>query len=285
MSNKHFNFIFPQWQGNTEPSPYYGAVELESLYLDGKVVGRSSVAEPGALALKNGITGYDVIVHQLAKAFALLDQENPDTIFTVGGGCDAGVVPISWLNSKYDGDISVVWLDAHADMNTPETSPSGMFCGMPMRTVLGEGDSAICDLLPLPLKSSQVLMGGVRLWDVPEAEFRLKNGIANITVEEMRQDAESLYEAVKDLGHSRVYIHLDIDVLDGKHYPQTPFAADGGLTCDELLAVLSPVFDRCKIAGFGLFEYAPVGKKLEFIRKLVEKGINLGAAHSCCKPA
>src|SRR5260370_10128057 len=87
-------------------------------------------------------------------AHHLLKKNNPRRIFPLGGDCGIDVVPISFLNKRYDGDLAVIWLDAHADANTPQSSPSKTFHGMALRTLLGEGvpqlaAASFSTLLPL----------------------------------------------------------------------------------------------------------------------------------------
>ncbi|WP_368501527.1 arginase family protein [Phascolarctobacterium sp.] len=57
-------------------------------------------------------------------------------MFSVGGGCDADVPVIAYLNKKYGGKLTVLWLDAHGDLNSPQESQTGLFYGMPARTLL-----------------------------------------------------------------------------------------------------------------------------------------------------
>ena len=85
----------------------------------------------------------------------------------------------------------VVWLDAHGDLNTPETSPSGNLWGMPFRMILDGGAVATTD----------VALVGARNLDPGEAEFVAENGID-----------DSLDRALD--GVDRVYLALDVDVLD-----------------------------------------------------------------------
>lgn len=105
-------------------------------------------------------------------------------------------------------------VDAHADLNTPESSPSKAFHGMPLRILLGEGNSAFVDLLFSNLEPAQICYVGLRDLDDPESEYIMQHNITTI--------ADCLFEDVQDkIKHFKnVYIHLDLDVLDKSEPPQ-----------------------------------------------------------------
>ena len=62
--------------------------------------------------------------------------DSPDKLFTLGGGCDADVPCLLYLNEEYRGDLTVIWFDAHGDLNTPEESATSLFYGMPLRSLM-----------------------------------------------------------------------------------------------------------------------------------------------------
>ncbi|MBQ4132567.1 MAG: arginase family protein [Desulfovibrionaceae bacterium] len=254
---QHLNLIFPQWQGNTEDSPLRGALEFMGFYLNGLSMRLAAVGDNPDLVKEAGIIGRAEIVSQLRDCIRLLEESNPDTIFTLGGGCDAGLPAAAWLNAKYQGDLCLVWFDAHADLNTPETSPSGMFCGMPLRALTGEGDAEICAMLPRLFRPEQLILAGVRTTDKAEADFIETNSIPVISCEELAKGPESLLEAVAAKGFSNVCIHVDLDVVDPSLFPNTRFPEPGGITPEILLAQVEALCNQFKVKGAGIFEYAP----------------------------
>jgi arginase len=72
-----------------------------------------------------------VLRKQASAAYDIVQQNQPDFILTTGGDCGTAPVPIAYLNQKYDGKLAVLWIDAHADIHVPQTSPLGTFHGMP----------------------------------------------------------------------------------------------------------------------------------------------------------
>ncbi len=284
MPQKHLNLLFPQWQGNTEKSPLHGADELEKIYFASlrqefphtPPLSSINVCSNDLLELKNNIKGHAQIKKQFEAVFKLLDSNNPDTIFTLGGGCDAGLPSIVWLNKKYAGDLAVVWLDAHADMNTPETTPSGMFCGMPTAALMGFGDQELIELLPSTLNPRQLLLGGVRTLDAAEASLIKNHGIRLISVKNIEDDPNYLVGALHAMNYKHVYIHLDLDVLDPQSFPNTPFPEPCGLSQKNLLVAIMAMLTSFKTVGMGVFEYAPAGgKKTEWMETIMRLGINL----------
>ena len=278
---KHRNFIFPQWQGNTEKSPLYGAREFERLYLSGEPICMAPVSEFDDLPLERGISGRADIVRQLKAAFGLPEQNQPETMFSVGGGCDAGLVPAAYLNQKYQGDLCLVWFDAHGDLNTPQTSPSGMFCGMPLRTLLGEGDPEIVDMLPRVFEPHQVVMAGLRITDRVEADFIEEKQIAVVGVEQLNRGLSALLDAVQNTGCRNLCIHIDLDVLDPGEFPNTPFPHPGGIRPEVLMSQVRALNDKFAIKGLGIYEYAVSGgEKLSWLEELVEIGTRLSEGKS-----
>ena len=123
------------------------------------------------LKVENKILGYSPILQQLTKVRETIWQHNPDRLFVIGGDCSIDIAPISFLNHKYARDLAVIWIDAHADLNTPASSPSHHFHGMPLRVLLGEGDAKIIELSDSVLSSKQVFLVGARDFDPPEQKL------------------------------------------------------------------------------------------------------------------
>ena len=134
-------YINPQWQGGGDLSTYAGAEEIKE-YLAGQdfVTLPVSTDEAEMAVRKNRIKGYDALHRQMHSAYNYLRTDAPDKIFALGGGCDADVPAIVYLCERYRGDLSVIWLDAHGDLNAPEESASSLFYGMPIK----ETDEAAC---------------------------------------------------------------------------------------------------------------------------------------------
>jgi arginase len=156
----------------------------------------------------------------------------PRRPLVLGGCCCAHVGAVRGLAAR-GRRVAVVWLDAHGDLNTPETSPSGNEWGMPLRMLLDDG----------VLRAEDVALVGVRNLDPPEAEYLRATGIGD-DVDRALRDTDALYVA------------LDLDVLEPGELPV--FVPEpGGPTAAELEERLRGLSARHSVAGAGLTGLLP----------------------------
>ena len=252
--------VVPQWQG----SPSSRAMQL----IDGAqaIAGDLPRASTTVLdvpmeageSLGSGIHRLSALQRvrgMIADALDAHDVAAPqEPVLTIGGDCGVALAPIAHAAQRSPG-LAVVWIDAHPDLNTPDSSPSGAFAGMVLRAVLGDGDSG----LSIPagtIAAERVVVGAARSFDDAELELVSARGIATLTVEALR-DADALADAVEATGADAVYVHVDIDALDpaevaGNAHPE-PF----GLTVAELTAAVARLRERVPLAGASLAGYSP----------------------------
>ncbi|MBQ8054155.1 MAG: arginase family protein [Lachnospiraceae bacterium] len=145
---------------------------------------------------KNGIRGFDILHTQMQLAYERLRKDAPDKVFALGGGCDADVPVIVYLSEKYQGDLTVIWLDAHGDLNTPGESASSLFYGMPLRSVL---DGQCFGLLEnrCSLGISQIIHIGGRDFDEAESALIKDAGMAAYSVQDIRADSGLIHRIVE----------------------------------------------------------------------------------------
>lgn len=92
----------------------------------------------------------------------LLEKQNPDKILTLGGECSVSVLPFSYLGHKYKGDVVVVWIDAHKDLNLPGDSYEG-YHAMALASCCGLVDKeGIAKILPYHFSPKDCILVGVR---------------------------------------------------------------------------------------------------------------------------
>lgn len=279
MSRKHLNLVFPQWQGGgKDRSPYYGAKEFCELYLNPALVTEIAVDMEEAPDTIHHIFGYQPIIRQLQRAHDFLNQEAPDTLFTLGGSCDANIPPVAYLNRKFAGDMTVLWFDSHGDLNTPLSSPSKHFFGMPLRTLLGDGDDWIVGNLPSTLMSGQVVLMGARDLDPEEKSYIDRCAIPVLTVSDIEQSVEGVLDAVRLKGSRNLYIHIDLDVLEPAQFPYVPVPVPGGLAMDTLQTLLGMLNTEFNLVGLGVMEYKPTGKtRYRLFEEICKIGTGLSA--------
>ncbi len=182
---------------------------------------------------------------------------DPQNTVLLGGDCSSDLTLAAASNARFAPDLAVIWLDAHADLNTTQSSPSGHLHGMVLRALLGECDPDVLAFVPRPLTPRQVFLAGARDFDPPEADYVQSRAVRVLSVETLRFNPSSLARAVRDAGFTRVHVHLDLDILDLTHFSSTGFSGHGGIAPLELEAVIHAIRVHLEIVSFAVTEYAP----------------------------
>lgn len=277
MDNELLKLLFPQWQGSVEDKNLYNGVQsIKKQLLQNKDFEEIQVSLDEDLVEKNNVIGYDVIREQLNEAVKVLNKHKPKKIFLIGGDCGTELAPVTYLNKKLDGDLYLLWLDAHGDLNTPESSPSKAFHGMPLRAILGEGDPDILGLCYSHLSPKQVSLAGGRDFDQPEIDFIKANNIINLSIDEIKKSNIDL-NYIKEKGYKNIYIHLDLDTLDPKSFPDVMLPVEKGFDFETVLKFLKDLKNNYNIAGFSIQEFSPIGEgNVALLADLVDFGLNIG---------
>jgi arginase len=197
---------------------------------------------------------------------------DPQNTVLLGGDCSSDLTLVAASNARFAPNLAVIWLDAHADLNTPQSSPSGHLHGMVLRALLGDGDPDVLAFVPRPLTPRQVFLAGTRDLDPPEAEYVQSQAVRVLGVDELKSNPSSLARAVRDAGFTRVHVHLDLDILDLTHFSSTGFPGHGGIAPIELEAVIDAIHAQLQIVSFAVTEYAPSSdqpRDLETVVRLV----------------
>ncbi len=263
-----------QWQGGADPVTFDGAKEITKMYLAGldyiflPVFTNKSEIE----VKKSGILGFNVLHRQMQSAYERLQEEAPAKVFVLGGGCDADVPVIVYLTEKYQSNLTVIWLDAHGDLNTPRESASSLFYGMPLRSVMDDQCFGLMENR-CPLSISQIIHIGGRDFDEAESAFIKETGMAAYSVQNIRSDSDLIHRITEGIYSDHIYVHLDLDVIDPREFPNTPLPVDDGLSGKEVFDILTAAFDR--LVGLGIYEYAPSGVRNALIEKLIQFGTAL----------
>lgn len=252
---------YPQWQGSGHTNEiYYGAKLLRDGLDANCKFAEIEIEETEDLLEENQILGYNSICRHLEKCKKILEENDPSYIFTIGGDCGVEVLPVSWLNNKYSSDLIVIWLDAHGDLNTPESSPSKTFHGMPLRSLLGDGDSNILRYAGISLNPSQVILCGVRDLDEPETQYIADKAIVRLPSDKVI--SASLLSAAKNYGCENLYIHLDLDVIDSKVLPDVKCPSPGGISWDTLFDSIQILKNSFTLVGASIVEYTSKSAQL-----------------------
>jgi len=160
--------------------------------------------------------------------------------------------------------IGVLWVDAHTDINTPETSPTGNIHGMPLAVLLGHGPKELVALAgdTPALDARHVCVIGARDVDEGERRFVKENGLRVYAMSELdeRGTAVCVREAVDRCLDGTVGIHLsfDLDGVDPQHAPGVGTAVQGGLDLRESHLICEKVAATGKVLGVEMMELNPV---------------------------
>lgn len=248
--------VVPQWQASGSSRamrlvdgaeairgdlPASSTVTVEVPLEAGDEVG-TGIARAGSLRL----------VHQ--RTLEVLESRTGSPIVTIGGDCGVSLAAIGHANARAGGDLAVVWLDAHPDLNTASSSPSGCFNGMVLRSLTGDG---VEGLVPaLPVTPANVVLAGTRSVDAGEDDYIAAAGIAVVGINDLGTP-EALLAAIEATGATSVYLHIDVDVLDPGAISGVGDPVPFGLPAAGLVELVRAVKARYTVVGATIAEFAP----------------------------
>ena len=255
---KTIRMIYPQWQGasisawipevknpdDASRGYYLGAQLLD--FLAPKNPQQKTITVPvsqevGDRTPVEGVIDRDVIAKQTKTAVAMLDVEQPERIITLGGECSVSVVPFTWLAKKYEGDVAVLWIDAHPDITLPGDVYSG-YHAMAVTAMLGKGNKTILSELPAQIPANRILLVGLRDWERQQIIDRQKElGLKHVGVEDVQQSSEKILSWIKATGAKHVLIHFDMDVLDPAEIIPAVGVSKNGLKMAEVVRIINDV--------------------------------------------
>jgi arginase len=160
--------------------------------------------------------------------------------------------------------IGVIWLDAHGDMNTPESSPSGNIHGMPLASIMGYGPPELVDLAGVKpmVEPRNVALVGIRDLDSKERRFAKESGVHVFTMRDIdeRGMREVMAEALRFAGDDTegIAVSLDMDFVDPSDAPGVGTPVRGGVTYREAHLALEMIADSGAMVSFELVEINPV---------------------------
>ncbi|MFB3918313.1 MAG: arginase [Terriglobales bacterium] len=193
--------------------------------------------------------------------------ENGEVPLTVGGDHSAAVGSVSGLAEFYrrrQQKVGLIWIDAHSDINTPETSPSGNVHGMPLAAIMGLGPPELANLYGFCPKVSpdNCVLVGVRDIDVVERENVRRAGIEVYTMRDIdeRGMRTVMEEALRLAGRGTAGYHvsLDMDWVDPEDAPGVGTPVRGGATYREAHLAMEIIADHGRMLSFEIVEVNPV---------------------------
>lgn len=154
----------------------------------------------------------------------------------LSGGCLYGIGVAQGLQ-RMAKSFAALWIDAHGDFNTPETTPSGNWDGMALAALCGRSLPAVykaIELAPLPL--SHVVHLGGRAFDAPELEDFDRLHVLLVPPGDVGSGARTTEICEQLARHPNLYLHLDLDGIDPRFAPAVHFPVEEGIVLEDLLS-------------------------------------------------
>jgi arginase len=253
---------YPQWQGSGRhqnlPRGAAAAAAVCARYAPMVQVPLCDSETDG-----QGVRRWEAIFAQFRSAQDILVRSGAKRVLTAGGDCASDVAVIDYLHGLHP-DLRVIWIDAHLDANTPETSPSGNFHGMPVSTILGRAPAPMRPFLNKPIDPARFHYFGIRIGDEGDWALQRELGLQLL-------DPQAAIDGP-------VHIHFDLDVLDPSEFPYLAYP-DGDLGVEDAVTLVSRIAREADLVGLTLTEFAPsdddeANEGSRVITKLCEAAVN-----------
>lgn len=163
-------------------------------------------------------------------------------------------------SSAFHGELGLIWIDAHPDINTDKTTTTGNIHGMPVAALLGMGEPKLTSILTpeVKLKPENIVMLGLRDIDPPELEFLKQLNIKYYTFDDIEKTGleNCMDESIEYLSHlSNVHISFDIDAMDPGIMPGVSVPVPGGFDQDESLYVMARLMQSLPVVSYDIVEF------------------------------
>lgn len=173
----------------------------------------------------------------------------------IGGDHSMGIGSVASSLNKYGSNIKVIWIDAHADINTRASSPSGNVHGMPLAFLTGLDKSNDYNFIDNLLSFNNLCYIGIRDLDVGEIDVVKKHNIKTILSENFNKNIEMVInDVINWIGDSQVHISIDVDSLDPKYIQYTGTRVSGGLELIELIKFIKNICLKTNIINMDISE-------------------------------
>jgi len=243
---------------------------LTSLGYDVKDFGNVVVEQPESLPIGPQTARYlPQITHTCGRLADLVETAavEGDTPLVLGGDHSIAVGTVTGMSRflrKRDQKLGLIWIDAHADMNTPESSPSGNVHGMPLACCIGIGPlelTNMSDYMP-KVDPANVALVGLRDVDRAEKPYVQSTGVQAFTMRSI--DEQGLQSVIRQAieiacnGTAGFHLSFDMDAVDPDEAPGVGTPVPGGLTYREAHLAMEMICDSTKMLSIEIVEVNPV---------------------------
>lgn len=241
------------WRMGAGPDRLLGAGLEARLRAAGHAVSTEHVELPAGAATAE-IAATFTLAAQLADRVRAARAEGTLPI-VLAGNCASAIGTLSGLD---DAAPAIVWLDAHADLNTPDTTRSGFLDGMALAIATGRCWGAMAAAVPgfRPVPDANVCLIGTRDLDPAEIDLLDASGIGAVHPHYAFLHLTPALDAIRSRA-ATAYLHIDLDVLDPEEGRANQFATPGGFLLGQMMAVIRSIRQRFEIGALALTAYDP----------------------------
>lgn len=202
-----------------------------------------------------------------------------ERVIALGGDHSINLGVVAGASVGLKGDLGLIYLDAHGDMNTPETTLTGNVHGMHLAALMGFGPDELVNVYGkgTKLQKSRLLHIGSSDMDQAELDLIERENLDTFSlVDVLSFGLAPLFRKIDELASQvpNIWVSLDLDVIDQLYAPGAGMPNRGGLTYREIAAIADYVGKKCNVVGIDVVEYNPLHDEE---RKTAELGIELVA--------
>ncbi|HXM95320.1 MAG TPA: arginase [Candidatus Dormibacteraeota bacterium] len=233
-------------------------------------IGNILVKQPEEMSFGEKRAKYMTEIADACKDLASIVQKSLEENYlplVLGGDHSIAAGAVTGVAAHFRKDkkqIGYIWLDAHGDMNTPESSPSGNVHGMPLAAVMGYGAPELVDLLGFQPKVEphNIVLVGVRNLDTQEKKLMKKSGVRVFTMRDI--DERGMREVMSDAlkyamdDTDGIAVSLDMDFVDPSDAPGVGTPVRGGATYREAHLAMEMIADSESMVSMEIVEINPV---------------------------
>lgn len=206
----------------------------------------------------------DEIVRVVEKTADIVNNEikSGSKMLVLGGDHTIAIGTISGASVACEGDLGVIWIDAHGDMMTDKNTLSGNIHGMPSSAVIGVGHQKLVDILKpgAKVKKENILYIGLKDLDQAEIDLIRSEKLHAFTILDLVSGGfEPVLQAIKDLQKrvGNIWVSIDMDSIDSMYAPATCLASPDGLTRREVVSLAKFIGQNSNVVGLDVVELAP----------------------------
>jgi arginase len=227
---------------------------------------------------------------QIAKAcrrladLVLKSADQGRVPLVLGGDHSVAIGTVSGISRHFrrkKQTIGLIWIDAHADMNTPQSSPSGNVHGMPLSCIIGNGPAELARIYNYAPKvdPKNVALVGIRNVDQLEKPHVKKSGVRAFTMRDIDERGlrAVMEEAIQiaSAGTEAFHVSFDMDAVDPAHAPGVGTPVRGGITYREAHLAMEIIGDTGRLASLEVVEVNPV---IDEVNRTAELAVELATS-------